>query len=157
MPGMVPGVCPGGLPHSEIRVSQDICSFTRLIAACHVLLRLREPRHPSCALLSFPFSLSEKSPLIIIFTSQVVCNILGFAAARSRLRDFTGRLPRGARIVIRLWLTFYVCCVARDYLRTLSFRLMTSVQSPSVSNMSMSALFRVVPGRVELPTSTLSV
>ena len=29
-----------GLPHSEIRGSQDICSYPRLIAACHVLLRL---------------------------------------------------------------------------------------------------------------------
>ena len=43
-----------GLPHSEIHASQDICSYAWLIAACHVLLRLREPRHPSCALLSFP-------------------------------------------------------------------------------------------------------
>ena len=33
----------------------SICLYTRLIAAYHVLLRLREPRHPSCALLSFPF------------------------------------------------------------------------------------------------------
>ena len=45
----------GGLPHSEIRGSTGICPCPRLIAACHVLLRLREPRHPSCALLSFPF------------------------------------------------------------------------------------------------------
>ena len=48
------GVASGGLPHSEIRASKSICLLTRLIAACHVLLRLREPRHPSCALLSFP-------------------------------------------------------------------------------------------------------
>ena len=49
----------GGLPHSDIRGSGDICSSPRLFAACHVLLRLREPRHPSCALVSFlcPFSL----------------------------------------------------------------------------------------------------
>ena len=45
----------GGLPHSEIRVLTGICPYARLIAACHVLLRLREPRHPSCALVSFPF------------------------------------------------------------------------------------------------------
>ena len=45
----------GGLPHSEIRASMSICLLARLIAACHVLLRLREPRHPSCALFSFPF------------------------------------------------------------------------------------------------------
>ena len=46
----------GGLPHSEIRASMSICLYARLIAAYHVLLRLREPRHPSCALLSFPYN-----------------------------------------------------------------------------------------------------
>ena len=49
--------CSDGLPHSEIRALAGICPWARLIAACHVLLRLREPRHPSCALFSFPFFL----------------------------------------------------------------------------------------------------
>ncbi len=53
------GIASGGLPHSEIRGSTGICPSPRLIAACHVLLRLREPRHPSCALISFPFSLKK--------------------------------------------------------------------------------------------------
>ena len=44
-----------GLPHSEIRESMSICLSSRLIAAYHVLLRLQEPRHPSCALFSFLF------------------------------------------------------------------------------------------------------
>ena len=48
-------VARAGLPHSEIRGSGDICSSPRLIAACHVLPRLRQPRHPSCALVSFPW------------------------------------------------------------------------------------------------------
>ena len=47
----VAGVCPAGLPHSEIRGSMDICSSPRLIAACHVFRRLPVPRHPPCALL----------------------------------------------------------------------------------------------------------
>ena len=42
-----------GFPHSDIRGSRDICSSPQLFAACHVLLRLREPRHPPCALLYF--------------------------------------------------------------------------------------------------------
>ena len=42
-----------GLSHSEIRGSRDICSYPRLIAAYHVLHRLREPRHPPCALFYF--------------------------------------------------------------------------------------------------------
>ena len=45
----------GGLPHSDIRGSTRICRSPRLFAACHVLLRLREPRHPPCALLSLSF------------------------------------------------------------------------------------------------------
>ena len=44
------GLQPDGLPHSEIRVSELICSYARLIAACHVLPRLQEPWHPPCAL-----------------------------------------------------------------------------------------------------------
>ena len=53
------GIAPAGLPHSEIRASKGICPYARLIAACHVLRRLREPRHPSCALLSFPCNFAE--------------------------------------------------------------------------------------------------
>ena len=42
-----------GLSHSEIRGSRVICTYPRLIAAYHVLHRLREPRHPPCALSYF--------------------------------------------------------------------------------------------------------
>ncbi len=39
-----------GFPHSEIHGSTAICASPWLIAACHVLPRLREPRHPPYAL-----------------------------------------------------------------------------------------------------------
>ena len=55
------GYCPAGLPHSEIPGSMDICSSPRLIAACHVLLRLLMPRHSPCALSSL--TCSSQSPL----------------------------------------------------------------------------------------------
>ena len=42
-----------GLSHSEILGSKIICISPRLIAAYHVLHRLREPRHPPCALSYF--------------------------------------------------------------------------------------------------------
>ena len=42
-----------GLSHSEILGSMVICTYPRLIAAYHVLRRLREPRHPPCALFYF--------------------------------------------------------------------------------------------------------
>ena len=47
------GLQPAGLSHSEIPGSKVICTYPRLIAAYHVLHRLREPRHPPCALSYF--------------------------------------------------------------------------------------------------------
>ena len=46
------GSKPDGLSHSEIPGSMVICTLPGLIAAYHVLHRLREPRHPPCALIS---------------------------------------------------------------------------------------------------------
>ena len=45
-----------GLSHSEILGSKIICIYPRLIAAYHVLHRLREPRHPPDALTFFRLS-----------------------------------------------------------------------------------------------------
>ena len=45
-----------GLSHSEITGSKVICTYPMLIAAYHVLHRLREPRHPPCALIYFLFT-----------------------------------------------------------------------------------------------------
>ncbi len=42
--------CSAGFPHSEIPGSKPMCGSPRLIAACHVLLRLSMPRHSPCAL-----------------------------------------------------------------------------------------------------------
>ena len=44
--------CLSGFPHSEISGSSRICRSPKLIAACHVLLRLLMPRHSPCALIS---------------------------------------------------------------------------------------------------------
>ena len=44
---------PAGCPIRKSALMSGICPLARLIAACHVLRRLREPRHPSCALVSF--------------------------------------------------------------------------------------------------------
>ena len=44
-----------GFPHSEICGSKDICSSPQLIAAYHVFLRLLVPRHPPCALNTWPY------------------------------------------------------------------------------------------------------
>ena len=49
----IAGLQPAGLSHSEIAGSRVICTYPALIAAYHVLLRLREPRHPPDALTCF--------------------------------------------------------------------------------------------------------
>ena len=57
------------VPGSPIRKSADItdiCSSPRLIAACHVLLRLLMPRHSPCALSSLTSSPSS-SPHKLLF------------------------------------------------------------------------------------------
>ena len=46
-----------GFPHSDIHGSIRICQSPWLFAACHVLLRLQEPRHPPCTLSNFSRSL----------------------------------------------------------------------------------------------------
>ena len=43
----------GGLPHSDTRGSEAARASPRTFAACRVLPRLREPRHPPCALARF--------------------------------------------------------------------------------------------------------
>jgi hypothetical protein len=70
----VTGVHPAGFPHSEIPGSKPACGSPRLIAACHVLLRLLAPRHP-------PYALSS---LIIKLTQYVVCQ--GVSKCRSKDR-----------------------------------------------------------------------
>ena len=50
---------PHGFPHSEIPGSMPACGSPRLIAACHVLLRLLLPRHPPCALSSLTIKFTQ--------------------------------------------------------------------------------------------------
>jgi hypothetical protein len=55
----VRGFYPRGFPHSEIPGSMPACGSPRLIAACHVLLRLLLPRHSPCALSSLTIKLTR--------------------------------------------------------------------------------------------------
>ena len=60
-----------GFPHSEISGSKVVCTYPKLIAAYHVLLRLLEPRHPPFALAFFFYSLTL-SPKIKTFGGPVL-------------------------------------------------------------------------------------
>ncbi len=62
------GLQPAGLPHSDIAGSIVICTSPALFAAYHVLLRLREPRHPPSALVllsSFRFTFASLSYILL--------------------------------------------------------------------------------------------
>ena len=72
--------------HSEIRGSKVICTYPRLIAAYHVLHRLREPRHPPCALTYF---LSYRSRMVDIYfqLSTLLFLVTSCQRSLSRIKD----------------------------------------------------------------------
>jgi hypothetical protein len=61
---------PRGFPHSEISGSMPTCGSPKLIAACHVLLRLLLPRHPPCALSSLTIKLTRHMPALLLRISN---------------------------------------------------------------------------------------
>ena len=69
-----------GLSHSEIHGSMVICTYPRLIAACHVLHRLREPRHPPDALTCFRLwqieisepAIGKQSPVLHLQSASLI-------------------------------------------------------------------------------------
>ena len=65
-----------GLPHSDICGSTLICNSPQLFAACHVLLRLREPRHPPCALPYFILSITSQFPSSLLYALLVSPSIM---------------------------------------------------------------------------------
>ena len=60
--------CRDGLSHSGTCGSIRICQSPQFFAACHALLRLREPRHPPYALSNF--LVPENLYVIIILVTQ---------------------------------------------------------------------------------------
>ena len=64
--------CSAGFPHSEISGSMLMCSSPKLIAACHVLLRLLMPRHSPCALSSLTFSSRSASAPLEVWFSRIM-------------------------------------------------------------------------------------
>jgi hypothetical protein len=62
----VPGLHPGGFPHSGIPGSTVACTSPRLFAAYHALLRLLAPRHPPYALTNLTSSPMDPIPASFI-------------------------------------------------------------------------------------------
>ena len=67
--------CSAGFPHSEISGSTVICTSPKLIAACHVLLRLLMPRHSPCALFSLTYFLANKKGLALVLIEFELCRL----------------------------------------------------------------------------------
>ena len=85
----VRGFYPRGFPHSEIPGSMPTCGSPRLIAACHVLLRLLLPRHPPCALSSLTIKLTRH---MLVFN---FVRIFQFLKNFHSLKDLSFRAKRG--------------------------------------------------------------
>ena len=68
------------LSHSEIFGSRVICTYPKLIAAYHVLHRLREPRHPPCALTYF---LSYRSRMVDIYFQLLTLLFFGHIMSKN--------------------------------------------------------------------------
>lgn len=106
----IPGLQPGGLPHSDTRGSMGMCPSPRIFAACRVLLRLWEPRHPPCALNHFPrarapgvrsvasSALCQKNVKLVLVSLQFVALVFLFTPPP---RQRTFRRPAG-RLVWRI-------------------------------------------------------
>lgn len=63
---------PAGFPHSEISGSKVACTSPKLIAACHVLLRLHAPRHSPCALSSLTIKFAQGKKISLSLLPQAV-------------------------------------------------------------------------------------
>ena len=139
---------------SPIRKSADItdmCSSPRLIAACHVLLRLLMPRHSPCAL----FSLTSSRVLLILLLElcrhlqlflEIVIVTLTCACARRCFHNYIYRLfplPRvpndnltlsGISDIVLLahqYTTSLICCLALLVIFSLfSFQGTSGLSSP---------------------------
>ncbi|OUO46399.1 hypothetical protein B5F78_16565 [Bacteroides sp. An279] len=76
-----------GLSHSDTRGSKATCASPRIFAACHVLHRLREPRHPPCALFYFRAPPRLQAAGGLCFVSLVACHIMSQISFVWRITD----------------------------------------------------------------------
>ena len=105
---MIAGLQPAGLSHSEILGSKVICTYPRLIAAYHVLHRLREPRHPPCALSYFLRLLKQLIAQECSSYFQLLCDSKHFEAIASIIRMLILPINRKNRSTLQSCLCQYV-------------------------------------------------
>ena len=71
----------------------DICSSPKLFAAYHVLLRLREPRHPPCALIYFFLRLIYKGSYKLLYTGLIYTRYIFTCSFLHHVKDRLPYLP----------------------------------------------------------------
>ena len=133
----------GGLPHSDTCGSTAVRASPQTFAACRVLPRLREPRHPPYALARFSLFIVRRAhrcaaPRSCVF---LLC-LLSLPSCQRTVRTRGGvAFPRAALV------------------ENVGLEPTTpGLQSRCSSQLSQSPhCLCVVPGRLELPTPTLSV
>ena len=115
--------CSSGFPHSEISGSTDICSSPKLIAACHVLLRLLMPRHSPCALISLTISSGSQKELCrsqkFSFLARIV--VLPIIPQKNLFAPPFGEVPSVALLFSHLFhcSVFKVQIPVKDRIKTL--------------------------------------
>ena len=97
-------VCLAGFPHSEISGSTLICSYPKLIAACHVLHRLSTPRHPPTTLTSLTRKTCARKDASSHYPDSVVKERTGTSRfiTGGEDRDRTGDLRRARATLSQL-------------------------------------------------------
>ena len=109
-----------GLPHSDIHGSMVICTSPQLFAAYHVLLRLREPRHPPFALAYFFFLdiinilaenvlINFSSSLLLLYNFFLIRHIYKIHAETKRLLSCDRKLF--LLYVVNSRLKKFFCCL----------------------------------------------
>ena len=79
------GIASGGLPHSDIRGSRDMCSSPRLFAACRVLHRPSAPGHPPWTYVRLAIRPLHLTIMFTCIPSLYISNIMGFRPTASSL------------------------------------------------------------------------
>ncbi len=105
--------CSAGFPHSEISGSKAVCASPKLIAACHVLLRLLMPRHSPCALISL--TSRRGSPhacrtVLTVLQDHELCRLSEFFRLSCCLYPLTEH-PFGRPANFHNILAFALCCL----------------------------------------------
>ena len=103
-------------PHSDICDSMDICSYSQLFAAYHVLHRLLVPRHSPYALCSLTFKILKNlffNFLVLFFISTVFSIFLRSSFCFSTLLTFRIAFQFFQFTLFLIYLYIFQCAVQK--------------------------------------------